>query len=284
MSEPFANKLKSYFLTLLVSYAVVVTIIGVLQLQFAEELGIWLGVTVSAGSIAIFFARLYLVKIPRTSPGLMGFTIAIFGATMYSVYTSYQLQLPTPAPLLGMLSLVGWVTYVGWYSELGDRSKDRIKVGKKLPNISLESYDGNKVSSADWIGEKRLVLFYRGNWCPICTAQVNELTNFEKEFEELNVKIALVSPQAHEKSRRHAKKYGMKFDFLVDVNNEAAKTLGILHEGGLPKGFEVLGYDTDVPKPTLFVLDEVGKVVFADLTENYRLRPDPQDILAVLRN
>ncbi|MDB4678347.1 redoxin domain-containing protein, partial [bacterium] len=109
-----------------------------------------------------------------------------------------------------------------------------------------------------------------------------ELTDFEKQFEELGVKITLISPQSHEKSRNHAKRVGMNYDFLVDVENRAAKILGILHEGGLPTGLQALGYETDVPKPTTFVLDENGKVIFADLTTNYRLRTKPEDILEAL--
>jgi peroxiredoxin len=278
------NKLKSWFLTTLVAYSVVVTLIGVYVI--AAQLGersIWLAVTVAAAQVAIYFARLYLVQVPRTSPGLAGFSMGIFAATMYSVYMSYQMQVASAAPLLAFITLCGWLAYVSWYSDLGDRSKDKIKLGKKLPDIPLEDYDGNPLNSADWKGQKRLVIFYRGNWCPICTAQVKELEKFEKQFNELGVRITLISPQPHEKSRRFAKRNGMDYDFLVDVNNRAAKKLGILHENGVPKGFEVLGYDTDVPKPTTFVVDEKGKVVFADLTTNYRLRTKPEDILTSLR-
>lgn len=247
------------------------------------ERSIWLAVAVAATQIAIYFARLYLVQVPRTSPSLAGFSMGIFAATLYSVYMSYQLQEASAAPLLAFVALCGWLAYVAWYSDLGDRSKDRIKEGKKLPSIPLQDYDGNDLSSNDWKGGKRLVIFYRGNWCPICTAQVNELGKFEKEFDALGIRITLISPQSHEKSRKHAKKVGMDYDFLVDVNNEAAKKLGILHEHGVPKGFEVLGYETNVPKPTTFVLDKNGKVIFADLTTNYRLRTKPEDIIAALK-
>lgn len=283
MSDSFENLLKSYFISVLITYAVVVTVVGGFHLTFTPHFGIWISVTAAAAQIAIFFARLYLISVPRTTPGLAGFSIGIFAATMYSVYTSYAQQVASPAPLLAFMSLVGWLAYVGWYSELGDRSKDKIKEGKRLPKIPLEDYDGNALTSDDWKGEKRLVIFYRGNWCPICTAQINELSDFEKDFEELNVKISLISPQSHEKSRKHAKRVGMNFDFLVDVENRAAKVLGILHQDGLPKGFEVLGFESDVPKPTTFILDETGKVIYADLTTNYRLRPKPADMLAALR-
>lgn len=277
------NKLKSIFLTVLVSYSVVISAVGIGALLQGADRSIWLGVTVSAATIALFFARLYLVRVPRTSPGLMGFSISIFGTTMYSIFQSYDQQAVSVAPILGMICLAGWVGYVMWYSDLGDRSKDKIKEGKRLPKINLEDYDGNKLTSDDWKGEKRLVIFYRGNWCPICTAQVKELTDFKTKFDELGVKITLISPQSHQKSKNHAKHVGMNFDFLVDVDNRAAKALGILHESGLPAGFQVLGYETDVPKPTTFVLDENGKVVFADLTTNYRVRTRPEDILKALK-
>ena len=283
MSNLLENKLKAWFLSGLVTYSIVVTLIGTYVLATGTgQYAIWIAVTVANAQIALYFARLYVAQVPRTSPGLTGFSVGIFVATMYSVYTSYQLQLASAAPLLAFVALSGWLAYVAWYSDLGDRSKDRIKLGKRLPTINLEDYDGNALSSSDWKGQKRLVIFYRGNWCPICTAQVNELGKFEKQFKELGVRITLISPQSHEKSRKHAKRVGMDYDFLVDVNNQAATQLGILQQGGLPKGFEVLGYETDVPKPTTFVVDD-GKVVFADLTTNYRLRTKPEDIIAALK-
>ena len=283
MSEALENKLKSIFLVVLVAYSVIVMAVGIFLMSQGADRSLWIGVTVSAATIAIYFARLYLSRVPRTSPGLMGFSISVFGATMYSIFQSYDQQIASSAPILGMLCLIGWAAYVAWYSELGDRSKDRIKEGERLPKIQLEDYYGNKLSSDDWKGGKRLVIFYRGNWCPICTAQVKELGDFEKEFKELGIQITLISPQSHEKSRNHAKKIGMDYDFLVDADNQAAKALGILHENGLPAGFQVLGYETDVPKPTTFVLDENGKVIFADLTTNYRLRTRPEDIIAALK-
>lgn len=284
MNEALENKLKSIFLVVLVTYSVIVSLVGIIAITQEPNRSIWLSVTVSALVIVLYFARLYLVRVPRTSPGLMGFSISIFGTTMYAIFQSYDQQIASIGPILSMICLSGWAAYVAWYSELGDRSKDKIKEGKQLPKIELEDYDGNKLNSDDWKGQKRLVIFYRGNWCPICTAQVKELTDFEKQFDALGVKVTLISPQSHEKSRNHAKRVGMDFDFLVDVNNSAAKTLGILQENGLPTGFQVLGYENDVPKPTTFVLNENGKVIFADLATNYRLRTRPEDILEALKS
>jgi peroxiredoxin len=275
------NKLKSIFLTAFISFSAGVVLLAVAMLLAGGNLKIWVSVLAAALQVVAYFAWLYLARVPRTSPGLMGFTVGIFSVTIYSVFTSYEQLQPSAAPLLAFLVMAGWMAYITWYSEL-DRSNDRITVGKRLPKIFLETYDGKQVTSENLLGEKRLVLFYRGNWCPICTAQVHELNTFESQFKAKGVRITLVSPQSHEKSKKHALKYSLDFDFLVDKKNAAAKALGILSESGLPAGLKLLGYEGDVPKPTTFVLDEKGKVIYADLTDNYRVRPRPQDILKAL--
>lgn len=284
MNESTMNMLKSIFLVALVVYAIALTVGGILAIALGGNRSVWLGVTVSAFTVVLFFARLYLARVPRTSPGLTGFTLSIFATTMYAIFKSYDMQVASVAPLFGMLCLAGWAAYVIWYSELGDRSKDKIKEGKRLPKINLERYDGSAVTSDDWKDQKRLVVFYRGNWCPICTAQVKELMDYKQKLDELGVVVTLISPQPHEKSRHFAQQVGINFDFLVDVNNRAATKLGIVQEHGLPAGFQLFGYQPHVPKPTTFVLNENGKVIFADLTTNYRLRTHPRDIIAAIQN
>ncbi|MFT4526848.1 MAG: peroxiredoxin [Bacteroidia bacterium] len=278
------NSLKQFFISAYVTYCVVVTGFGVMSLSNGGDFSIWLAVSVATALPVIYFAWLYLSSVPRTSPGLVGVTGGIFMVTMYSVYTSYNSGVASPLPLLALFSLVGWATYVGWYSHLGDRNEAKLKVGKKLPKMELENYAGDKVSSEDWKEESSLILFYRGNWCPICTAQVQELIEYEDRFEGLGVKMRFVSPQSHKKSESFAKRTGMKADFLVDPKNSVAEKLGILHKGGLPFGFQVLGYDSDVPKPTIIITDSAGKIKFLDLTENYRLRPTPGDLLTAIQS
>ncbi|MCF8258978.1 MAG: peroxiredoxin family protein [Flavobacteriales bacterium] len=276
------NRLKSIFLPVFVAYSVIVMSVSALAVTGGGNLTIWVSVFAASAQVAVYFAWLYLTKVPRTSPGLMGFTVGIFAVTIYGVFASYDQQSPSAGPLLAFLVMVGWMGYVTWYSDLGDRSADRIVEGKKLPTIQLETMEGVKIGSDDWAGQKRLVIFYRGNWCPICTAQIGELTGFRTRFEELGVRITLISPQPQAKSHELAQREGMDFDFLSDPDNVAAKKLGILHEWGLPAGFEMFGYDRDVPKPTTFAIDGKGKVVYADLTTNYRVRPLPQEILKAL--
>ena len=58
--------------------------------------------------------------------------------------------------------------------------------------------------------------------------------------------------------------------------------LGILEKAGVPAGMQMFGYDSDVPRPTVFITAADGTILYRDLSENYRVRPEPAQYFAVL--
>lgn len=276
------NRLKPIFLTVFLAFSVLTMAVAALTVTAGGNIAVWVSVFAAAAQVVAYFAWIFLANVPRTSPGLVGFTVGIFLATIYSVFTSYEQQVPSAAPLLAFVVMIGWMAYTTWYSELGDRTADRIKEDKRLPKINLQTIEGKAITSDEWLGTKRLVIFYYGNWCPICMGQLAELRKFAERFAENGVKITLVSPQPEANSRQLAEKYGPLMEFVVDKDSAAAKALGILHDAGVPAGLQMLGYDQDMPKPTAFILDEKGRMLYVDLPENYRVRPRPEDMLKVV--
>ena len=75
----------------------------------------------------------------------------------------------------------------------------------------------------------------------------------------------------------------MNFDFLTDEGNKAARILGIESENGIPLGMQMLGYDSETVLPTVIITDENGRVIWTHETDNYRVRPEPDVFLKVLR-
>ncbi len=276
------NRLKPIFLTVFLAFSILTMAVAALTVTAGGNIAVWVSVFAAAAQVVAYFAWIFLANVPRTSPGLVGFTVGIFLATIYSVFTSYEQQVPSAAPLLAFVVMIGWMAYTTWYSELGDRTADRIKEDKRLPKINLQTIEGKAITSDEWLGTKRLVIFYYGNWCPICMGQLAELRKFAERFAENGVKITLISPQPEANSRQLAEKYGPLMEFVVDKDSAAAKALGILHDAGVPAGLQMLGYDQDMPKPTAFILDEKGRVLYVDLPVNYRVRPRPEDMLKVV--
>jgi peroxiredoxin len=184
-------------------------------------------------------------------------------------------------------ALLGWaglVAYTHWYSSFGGRhGSARIRSGAPLPHFTVTSVSGAPVTSAQLTDKPAVLIFFRGNWCPLCMAQVKELVGRYKELGELGVRVALIAPQPHANTQALAKRFDVPFEFLTDEAAAAARILGINHKNGLPMGMQVLGYESETVLPTVIITDGSGKVVWAHETDNYRVRPEPDTYLEILR-
>lgn len=271
------DKLRPHFLPLLIAFTVSVSAAsGVAMLQGGPS-SIWLPVAVAAGQVWLFFLWLHVAHVPRTSPGLMGVTLGVFGATMYALYQSRNGGSASVGPLLAFVSLGGWVAYVMWYSDL-DRSTDRIKAGKRLPTLHLTDTKGQKVTLPPTDGSKALLVFYRGNWCPICVAQLNELAQHAGEFSERGIAIYAISPQPLALTVQAEARLQGRINLLHDAENAASHRLGLVQEGAVPSIYMPLGYPPDAPKPTMLITDPKGQIIWCHQPENYRLRPRIDEI------
>jgi len=224
---------------------------------------------------------------PRTTASLTPYTVIAACGVALALWNSSQAPAQPDALLASGLALAGFIAfliYLYWYSYFGRQPSPALKIGEALPAVDFEDGKGVRISSSSFLGNPALYLFYRGNWCPLCMAQIKEIAGQYQEFAAREVAIILVSPQPHAHTRRLARKYDEPFHFLVDPGTVAAEALGIAAPGGLPAGLEVLGYATDTVLPTALIVAADGTLIFADQTDNYRVRPKPETLLAVLDN
>ena len=114
-------------------------------------------------------------------------------------------------------------------------------------------------------------------------AQIKELAKRYREIAALGVRVALISPQPHSNTVGLAKKYGVQFDFLTDPGAAAARALGIAISHGVPMGVQMFGYESETVMPTVVITDQTGRVAWAHETDNYRIRPEPDTYIKVLR-
>ncbi|GCB05244.1 peroxiredoxin [Ralstonia sp. SET104] len=278
------NRLKSIFVSTFMVF--LVAALGhacYMLLQRGLTAAAWLGVGFAAAANLGFFARLFTSDSARTSERLLPLlaaTVAGGLGTVWSVATG-----PGPAEVLPVLyaglAVIGCLLYVFWYSRLGRADNPHLKVGLPLPRFELEDVAGTTVDSSQFLGKPVLLLFFRGNWCPLCMAQIREVAAQYRELDRRGIQVVLISPQPHDNTRELAAKFSVPFHFYVDRGNRAAEKLGILAKHGLPAGLQTQGYDSDTVFPTVVMTDASGTISFADLTDNYRLRPEPETFLRV---
>ncbi len=276
-------QLKRWFITpyIVVMVGVLGHILSVLWRQ-GPDLA-WTGAALAGLASVGTFAGFILMGKARTRPKLPTLTWGAGLGTFLAL-----LGVMTGGSLLaliyagGVYGLGGWV-YVYWYSRFGRQPSERLRPGTVLPDFELIENSGQRLRSRDLRGKPAILLFFRGNWCPLCMAQIREIAAQYQEITAMGADVLLISPQPEDNTRALAQRMKVAFRYLSDPGNQAARTLGIASEFGIPTGLEVLGYDTEAPMPTVIITDAEGRVIWADETDNYRVRPEPGVFLEVLK-
>jgi peroxiredoxin len=274
------NLLKSLYISTFITWLTVVSVYAFIQLaRGTEPLLSWAGLTLAAFAPLAFFIKAFLFKSPRTPRHPVEYSSLCGLGLVMTIAMSFRYgQVAGAIHVWAGITLLAWLIYLRWYSVFRSRDTRLLKVGSQLPEFSLESLDGTPVSSRDFMTSPHLLLFYRGNWCPFCTAQIEELAATYQRLEKMGLTVVLISPQPIEKNQQMATRFQIPMIFLRDPGGMAAKQLGIRHEWGTPMGLQILGYESDSVLPTLLITDAKGSIIFSDQTDNYRVRPELADI------
>jgi peroxiredoxin len=278
------DRLKSIFIGIYPVVALVVVGQSLLALGADPMQLDWWGALLTSAPILLLFMRLMILKdLARTSKSLPVLSsLALIGIAMafYGWSGRGEANLGMAFALAGF---AGFMAYDFWYSNYGRTPSDRFTLGQPLPEFTLREAAGTPVPSASFIGQPALILFYRGNWCPLCMAQIDELSALHKDFEDLGVQVVLVSPQPPKFTAKLAARHNLDFRFLADPGGAAARDLKLLVKNGLPLGLGLFGYSADTVYPTVIMINAGGRVIFADQTDNYRVRPEPDTYLRIFR-
>lgn len=90
------------------------------------------------------------------------------------------------------------------------------------------------------------------------------MQGFLEELKARNVRLVAISVDPPDVSKKHAAKQGYTFPILSDEKLEVLRKYDLVHEGGF-RG-------ADISKPAEFFLDADGKIVWRNLTDDYKVR------------
>ncbi|MBA55677.1 MAG: hypothetical protein CMK89_14575 [Pseudomonadales bacterium] len=270
------NRLKSLFISL---YLTLLSVGIIRAIWLLENQQAWSWVIIALAPGLAFFAWVFTFNVARTGYVSLimwvGPLLALSGMLVTSV------SLPEIWFWVLGVGLLGATLYIRWYSVFEARDSEMLRKGNALPDLPLQNEQGELVDIHQFKGPL-LLLFYRGNWCPLCMAQIREVAAEYSELAKKGVSLLMISPQSHSNTASLAQKFDVPMTFLVDKDLKAAKLLGIAALGGLPTGLEALGYDSDTVMPTVIITDADHRIIYADQTDNYRVRPEPATFLQVL--
>ena len=195
----------------------------------------------------------------------------------------YQVDMSTTAYIVIALVAVALLGGVIWVRTRGLKATPpQLRPGRPLPEFQAVDEHGNAVRSGDLRGAPAVLLFVRGNWCPFCSRQVSNLTQYYRDIIDLGAKLVLVTPKPLETTRRVAEFFNVEFDFWLDEKLAVTKQLGLLQENGVPKDYNQ-EYGRDTIWPTALIVDAAGVIRYTSLSKHISDRPDPKVLLQEIR-
>jgi peroxiredoxin len=182
--------------------------------------------------------------------------------------------------------------------------EDRIlRVGAQAPSFTLEdARTGKPVNSADLLALGPLVVnFFRGRWCPYCVTELETWRELLPQLRERGALFVAISPQTTRQNNFALQQHALTFPLLADPGAIVAEQFGLAYSVppeyrryyqsiliNIPFNNAGLNYQTAteaswrLPLPGVFVIAQDGTILFSEAHADFRVRPEPSEILAAL--
>jgi peroxiredoxin len=169
-----------------------------------------------------------------------------------------------------------------------------LPVGATAPEFALPDFSSRTVRSSDLLALGPLVVnFFRGRWCPYCVTELEAWRDLYPALREWGALVVGIAPQTQRQSDFTAAQHSIPFPLLTDTECAVAEKFGLAWT--LPGYFQkyylgilvnipfINGEDSwKLPVPATYVIGQDGKVLFAEAHADFRVRPEPEDVLRVL--
>ncbi|WP_199120080.1 redoxin domain-containing protein [Pedobacter sp. ASV28] len=142
-----------------------------------------------------------------------------------------------------------------------------LQVGDQAPDFKLNNSELKEVSLSDFAGKKVVLHFFPLAFTGVCTTQLCTMRDNFGYYDGLNAQILGISVDSPFALAKFKEEQAYQFPLLSDFNKETAAAYGALYADF------VLGLK-GVAKRSAFVIDERGKIVYAEVLEDAGNLPD----------
>ncbi len=167
-----------------------------------------------------------------------------------------------------------------------------LPVGATAPEFALNDASGRLVRSTDLLALGPLVLkFFRGRWCPYCVTELETWRELHERLREAGGLLCAISPQTSRQSDFMVGQHSLPFPVLADRGCQVAEQFGLAYTipdylrdyyRSILVNIPFLNGDESwrLPLPGTYVLAQDGKVLYAEAHADFRVRPEPEEVLA----
>ena len=123
-----------------------------------------------------------------------------------------------------------------------------LDVGDIAPDFELEGTQG-PFKLSDHRGERVVVLFYPGDFTPVCTKQFCSYADRYDDMASLDATVVGISAQTVERHHEFQSMHAIPVALLADVDKKVAKSYGVTQP--------LLG-----TRRAVFIVDETGRIAY----------------------
>jgi peroxiredoxin len=169
-----------------------------------------------------------------------------------------------------------------------------IPIGAKAPDFALRDSTGRLVKSSDLLALGSLIInFFRGRWCPYCVTELEAWRDLYAIVRERKALLIAISPQSIRQSDFTQGQHSIPFPLLFDEGCKVGEQFGLaytippLHQQHYRSVLVNLPFVNGDQSwrlilPATYVIASDGTVLFAEAHADFRVRPEPEEVLHYL--
>ncbi len=142
-----------------------------------------------------------------------------------------------------------------------------LQIGDTAPDFKLYSSDLTEVSLSGFKGKKVIIHFFPMAFTGTCTEQLCTMRDNFSYYEGINAQVIGISVDSPFSLGKFKEEQKYQFPLLSDFNKEVSAIYGAFYDEFF---FGLKG----VSKRAAFVIDEEGKIAYAEVLENAKDLPD----------
>jgi peroxiredoxin len=167
-----------------------------------------------------------------------------------------------------------------------------LELNATAPDFTAKDQDGRAVNLHQLTAKGPVVVvFYRGNWCPYCSAELKKLQDSLAFLTDKGATVVAISPEASEGVDKTVKKTGASFPVLHDEGVQIAKAYDVSYEVDEKTRAVYLEHHVDflkineqkekavLPVPAVYIVNKEGKIVYRFFNKDITKRPSVKDLL-----
>jgi peroxiredoxin len=166
-----------------------------------------------------------------------------------------------------------------------------LPIGSKAPDFTLTDATGRIVRSPDLLALGPVILnFFRGRWCPYCVTELEAWRELYPAIRERGALVVGVSPQTVRQSDFTQIQHEIPYAILYDDGCKVSEQFGLAytipdyhreHYRNVLVNIPFVNGDQSwkLILPATYVLAADGTVLFAEAHADFRVRPEPEDVL-----